>query len=85
MENPLENIAGLLSSLKNKNIRFNLKPWKTEETITGSTNVNVANNTFVDLHVEVAKKVDALIADMENDTEETEDTVLGKVRSTLKM
>ncbi len=84
MEKTFENITGLLSSLKNKNIRFNLTPWKNEDTTITTTTVNVTNDTFVDLHMEVAKKVDALIAEMEGN-EETEDTLVGKVRSTLKL
>ena len=85
MENPLENITGFLSSLKTKNIKFNPTPWKTEETTDASTNINVSNDTFVDLHVEVAKKVDTLIAEMEGTESEEVDTIFGKVKSTLKL
>ncbi len=84
MDNPFKNIAGFLSSLKNKEIKFNPKPWKTEETVSTTTNVNVANDTFVDLHVEVAKKVDTLIAEMDGTDDTETDTIFGKVKSTLK-
>ena len=81
MENPMENIAGALKSLKNKNIRFNPNPWKTKDDISTTTKINVEDDTFVDLHVEVAKKVDALIDNMDKEGEET---IFGKVKSTLK-
>ena len=83
MHKTFESIVEVFSSLKNKNIRFNPQPWKSSETVASSTNVKTSNETFVDLHMEVAKKVDALIADMEN--EDSLDFPNGNVKSTLKI
>ncbi len=80
MENPFINIIEALSSIKEKNIKFNATPWKEAEVVTSTTNVNVRNDTFVDLHMEVAEKVDALIADMDENNSTNEN-----IKSTLKV
>jgi len=81
MQKPFENLVGVFSSLKNKNIRFNPRPWKTPDETVSSTNIEPLNDTFVDLHMEVAKKVDELIAEME---ENKEDMMTENIKSTLK-
>ena len=66
---------GIISTLRQSNIRFNPRPWLNEETPTEevqfqsveSATTMVKDNSFVDLHMKVAEKVDALIAEMEED------------------
>ena len=82
MQKPFENIVEVFSNLKNKNIRFNPRPWKNPEAETSSTNIEPVSDTFVDLHMEVAKKVDALIAEME---ENQDDFTKSNIKSTLKV
>ena len=59
---------GLLNSLREYNIRFNPKPWvNTEDLTVEPVNpvIKVEDTSFIQHHLEVARKVDALIAQME--------------------
>ena len=68
---------GMLSTLRGYNIRFNPRPWLNSQPTTTKpvkTQVlkpqvvktkTVPDKSFVDLHLDVAKKVDALIEQME--------------------
>ncbi len=60
---------GFLGKIKNVNIRFNPRPFSNPDA--GSGKVNTKNDSFVDLHLEVARKVDALISQNESEEEET--------------
>jgi len=84
MLNPFENIVEAFNGLKNKNIRFNPKPWKETTKLTSSTPVTTLNDSFVDLHMEVARKVDVLIAEMEKNQPETKDFSQENIQTTLK-
>jgi len=84
MLNPFENIVEAFNGLKNKNIRFNPKPWRETTNLTSSTPVTTSNDSFVDLHMEVAKKVDALIEDMEKNQPENQDFSQENIQTTLK-
>ena len=56
---------GWFKSLKSKNICFNLRPFSNPIHLKNSSVTlpeQVVEKTFVDLHLEVAQKVDALIA-----------------------
>ena len=55
---------GLLSSLKNKNIRFNPRPFTNKKEIIKS------KNNLVDFHLEITKKIDQIIAQHENENQE---------------
>jgi hypothetical protein len=64
---------GLLKDLWAVKIRFNPRPWSNPGHIV--TNVpKVEEKSFVDLHLEVAQKVDALIAQLDQE-KSLEDTV----------
>ncbi len=78
---------GIISTLRDTNIRFNPRPWLNQESSEEvqfqpvENTTMVEDNSFVELHMKVAEKVDALIADMEEQDkvgnfEETEKTVL---------
>jgi len=85
MQNPFENIVEVFSDLKNKNLRFNFTPWRKDtETISTFTPVTTHDDSFVELHMEVAKKVDTLIANMEEKQPENQDYTLENLKTTLK-
>ena len=57
-----------LKSLGNKNMRFNPRPFSSPIG-PSSKKIDVAEEiSFVDLHLEVTRKVDALIAELEQET-----------------
>jgi len=63
---------GIISTLRSSNIRFNPRPWLNQEPSVEETNIQPEINTtmvedkaFVELHMKVAEKVDALIENME--------------------
>lgn len=66
---------GIISTLRSSNIRFNPRPWLNQESSVEETNTQPVINTtmveedraFVDLHMRVAEKVDALIANMQSE------------------
>jgi len=66
---------GIISTLRSSNIRFNPRPWlnqepTVEETIAEpmiDTTMVQEDKAFIDLHMKVAEKVDALIADIDSD------------------
>jgi len=65
---------GRISTLWNSNIRFNPRPWLDQDTTVEKvkfqpveTTTMVKDQSFVDLHLQVAEKVDALIAKMEDE------------------
>jgi len=68
---------GMLNTLRGYNIKFNPRPWAdtTQPTVNAKpvvktqnvAPVQVQDRSFVDLHLEVSKKVDALIAQMEEE------------------
>ena len=53
-------VAGIFSSLKNKYIRFRLHPNSNPKP-SSSENIGVMEENFIDLHSDIAQKVDALI------------------------
>ena len=53
-------VAGFFSSLMDKNIRFKLNPNSNPKPFS-SGNIEVIEENFVDLHSDIAQKVDALI------------------------
>ena len=59
---------GIFSSLRGKKIRFNPRPFSNPKHIDLSNPKMPDDIKFVDLHIEVAKKVDALIEQMEKET-----------------
>jgi hypothetical protein len=59
---------GFMSSLKDKNIRFNPRPFSKPKQPT-IKKINKTDN-FVDLHLEIREKVDQLIAEMEKPEQE---------------
>jgi len=59
---------GFMSSLKDKNIRFNPRPFSKPKQPT-IKKINETDN-FVDLHLEIREKVDQLIAEMEKPEQE---------------
>ena len=56
-----------LKSLKTKNICFNSRPFSNSQLSSEKFEV-VEEPSFVDLHLEVTRKVDALIAELEQET-----------------
>ena len=65
---------GIISTLRGSNIRFNPRPWLNQEPTVEEIHFQPVENTtmvedktFVDLHLQVAEKVDALIASMETE------------------
>jgi hypothetical protein len=61
---------GLLTTLRQYNIRFNPKPWANPNDFTeGPVNsvIKVQDISFMRHHLEVTRKVDALIAQMEQE------------------
>ena len=56
-----------LKSLKTKNICFNLRPFSNSQPSSEKFEV-VDEPSFADLHLEVTRKVDALIAELEQET-----------------
>ena len=56
-----ESGLGIFTSIMNKNIRFNPRPWSNSTSIS-SKKIEVKEWKFIDLHAEVAGEVDALIA-----------------------
>ena len=66
----MDKVKKVFDNIKNKKIRF-IKPPKEKKDITiSSTNVEVNNNSYVDLHMKIARKVDILIDDMNQKEEE---------------
>jgi len=64
---------GALKSLKNKKIRFNLRPFSNSKHVENN-NFEVAKDmSFVDLHLDVAKKVDALIAQLDQEQQQPQE------------
>ena len=63
----------MLNTLRGLNIKFNPKPWDNTDEFVQTVPapvvqpVTVQDNTFVDLHIEVASKVDALLEKMESE------------------
>ena len=64
---------GALQSLKNKNIRFNLRPFSNPVNLASETVEVSKEMSFVDLHLEVAQKVDALLAELEHEVQEPQE------------
>ena len=60
---------GFFSDLRRKKIRFNPRPFLNPDPIKSSQIVNVETEKFVDLHLEIQAKVDALIAENEKNEE----------------
>ena len=61
---------GLMNFLKDHNIKFNPRPFSNlTPAISTSQIVNVKSDSFVDFHMEIAAKVDALIAENEKESE----------------
>jgi hypothetical protein len=59
---------GLLTTLKEFNIRFNPKPWANSKDFTAEhtdTVVKLQDTNFIQQHIEVTKKVDKLIEQMQ--------------------
>jgi len=54
---------GLLSSLKNKNIRFNPQPFANRKEIK-------PKNNLIDFHLEITKKIDQIIVQHENENQD---------------
>ena len=87
---------GIISTLRGSNIRFNPRPWLNQEPAVEEVEFQPVENTtmvedktFVDLHLRVSEKVDALIASMETEGHfdnweepETEQTNLTPERKT---
>ena len=87
---------GIITTLRGSNIRFNPKPWLNQEPAVEEVEFQpvenitmVGDKTFVDLHLQVTEKVDALIASMETEGHfdnweepETEQTNLTPERKT---
>jgi hypothetical protein len=71
----MEKAKEVLDSLKNKKLRFNKKPWKKTVNPVTSTNINVDNSSFVDLHMKVAERVDLLVNNIEQDVQRDKKTV----------
>jgi len=71
----MERVKEAFGNFKNKRPRFNKKLWKKTEKPVTSTNVELRNDSFVDLHMKVADRVDNLIKEMEQDTQEDKKTV----------
>ena len=64
---------GALRSLKSKNMRFNLRPFSNPMHL-ASEKVEVPGDmSFVDLHLEIAQKVDALLADLEHEMQQPQE------------
>jgi len=84
---------GLISFIKEHNIRFNLRPFSSPTHIVSSQMVDARADNLVDLHLEIAKKVDALIAKNEKEVlpqsneknlfEDYEQTVLNPLKQEL--
>jgi len=84
---------GLISFIKEHNIRFNLRPFSNPTHIISSQMVDVRADNLVDLHLEIAEKVDALIAKNEKEVipplneknlfEDYEQTVLNPLKQEL--
>lgn len=63
---------GLLTTLKGYNIRFNPKPWVTNNDFTAKPVnhvIKVHDTSFIQHHLEVSRKVDALITQMQQETQ----------------
>ena len=58
--------AGILSSIMSKDIRFNPRPWVHHDFIS-SKKAESREQSFISIHAEVTRKVDALIAANERD------------------
>jgi hypothetical protein len=69
MEKRMLGGMGVIEFLKNHNIRFNPRPWSNPTEIT-TKKIEVSETSFIDLHLEVASKVDALLAQLEQEENE---------------
>ena len=83
---------GFISFIKKHNIKFNPRPFSNPNPVISSQMVNFRKDSFVDLHFEIAEKVDALIAENEKVTipssegnffEDYEKTVLNPLKQEL--
>lgn len=70
----MDKVKKVFNNIKNKKTRLNKTTKKQEPTVT-STNIEVQDNTFVDLHMKVARKVDTLIDEMDQKEEENKKTI----------
>ena len=82
---------GIIKFLKQHNMKFNPRPFSNPDQVRSSQIVNLNSEKFVDLHLEIAQKVDALIAENEKDLpefkevcfEDYEQTVLNPLKQEL--
>ncbi len=58
----------ILEPLKGKNIRFNPRPFSNLKLFSSSKLMTENETNFVNLHLEVAKEVDALLLGLEQET-----------------
>ena len=65
--------SGALKSLKGKRIRFNLRPFSNPTHLSSGRVEAVEEMSFVDLHLQVAQEVDALIASLEQKTQQPQE------------
>jgi hypothetical protein len=83
----------LINFIKEHNIKFNPRPFTNPAPVISSQILNLKKDSFVDLHLEIAEKVDALIAENEKDKipefkevslfEDYEQTVLNPLKQEL--
>jgi hypothetical protein len=59
---------GIFSSLKNKNIKFNLRPFARPRKNSVNKNMDKNQINLIDLHLEIVKKVDKLIEEKERES-----------------
>ena len=84
---------GFVDFLKEHNLKFNPRPFSNPDIVASSQIVDVKTDSMVDLHLEIAKKVDALIAENEGEKlpefqevpffEDYEQTVLNPLKQEL--
>ena len=60
-----EDRMGFITTLMNSNIRFNPRPWDSNDESTATKMVPVSSKGSVDMHLSVSKQVDKLIAQLE--------------------
>ena len=71
----MDKVKKAFENIKNKKISFKKTPKQKKDVLISSTNVEVNENSFIDLHVKIARKVDTLIEDMEQKEEENKKTI----------
>jgi len=71
----MDKVKEALNNLKNKKIRFSKTPEKKTKGPVTSANVKVEDESFVDLHMKVAERVDVLIDKMDHQEEVNKKTV----------